>query len=118
MTIKLSEVPPQIAENFGWNYDAATNDELVTLVRYRTLIEEIVVSREKFNQLNEDVENGELYWNELEWEDAQCDDYCEEKTSYCAYEGDITSFTDDAVAFMYPDAEWVECFTSIDCVAT
>ena len=118
MAIKLSEIPSQIAENFGWDYDSATNGELVTLVRYRTVIEEIVVSQEKFNQLNEQVKNEELYWNELEWEDAELDDFCEEKTTYCAYEGNITSFTDDAVAFMYPDAEWVECFEPISCTET
>lgn len=118
MAIKLSEIPSQIAENFGWDYNSASNKELVTLVRYRTVIEETVVSQEEFNELNKKVKNKELCWDELKWEDAGWDDYCEEKTTYCAYEGDITSFTDDAVAFMYPNAEWVECFTPIECVET
>jgi hypothetical protein len=94
------------------------DQEFITLVRKRLVLEELVISREEFNQLNEQVANEEFYWSELEWEDSGFEDYCEENTTYCAYEGDVTSFTDDAVAFKYPDAKWVETFTLIECTKT
>ena len=72
------------------------------------------INHHAFSLINKGTDEEE---NDEE-EDAELDDFCEEKTTYCAYEGNITSFTDDAVAFMYPDAEWVECFEPINCTET
>jgi len=105
---KPTEIHPAIAANLGWDIDAASNDNLVTVVRHRIILEE-------FNTMNENVKNEESCWNEIEWQDAQWDDYCEERTTYTAFPGDVTSFTDDCVAFLYPEAEWVECFETVKC---
>jgi hypothetical protein len=118
MTIKLSEISPVIAQTLGWDCESMINQDLVTMVRKRLIIEETVISRKEFDELNKQVETDEFYWNELDWKDAQWSDYCEENTTYCAYQGDVTSFTDDIVAFMYPEAKWVECFENIECVIT
>lgn len=99
--------------------ESANNKDLVTLVRVKTVIEEVVVSREEFDQLNEKIEDDfEFTWDQLEWKDAGWDDYSMETTVYCAYEGDVTSFTDDIVCFMYPDAQWVHNTDKINCVKT
>jgi len=112
---KPTEIHPAIAANLGWDIDAASNDNLVTVVRHRIILEEVVMTREEFNTMNENVKNEESCWNEIEWQDAQWDDYCEERTTYTAFPGDVTSFTDDCVAFLYPEAEWVECFETVKC---
>jgi len=112
---KPTEIHPAIAANLGWDIDAASNDNLVTVVRHRIILEEVVMTREEFNTMNENVKNEESLWNEIEWQDAQWDDYCEERTTYTAFPGDVTSFTDDCVAFLYPESEWVECFETVKC---
>jgi len=78
------------------------SDNLVTLVRRKLVLEEVVVTREEYEKYNNDED---FYWNELDWKNAEFTDWEEENTYYSAYEGDITSFTDDVVAFMNPDPE-------------
>lgn len=113
--IKPTEIHPAIAANLGWNIKDVSDDNLVTVVRQRIILEEIVMTKDEFNQMNEDVENEESYWNELEWKDAQWDDYCEEQTVYTAFSGDVTSFSDDCVAFLYPEKQWVSCYETVTC---
>tara|TARA_B100000214_G_scaffold300030_1_gene230229 strand:+ start:41 stop:382 length:342 start_codon:yes stop_codon:yes gene_type:complete len=81
-------------------------EQLVTVVRQRLVLEEVVMTQEEFNNYNNNiglVTGNETYWSQLNWEDSQFPDYCEEQTYYTAYEGDVTSFTDDCVSWLSPD---------------
>jgi len=107
---KLTEMDPAITANMGWDTKSASDDNLVTLVRHRMVLEEFVMTRKEFNKMNKKIKTGECCWsNDIEWKDAQWEDYCEEQTTYTAYPGDVTSFSDDCVAFLYPNAKWGDC---------
>jgi len=100
---KLTPTQQAIASNMG--QEKLDSDNLVTLVRRRFLLEEVVMTREQYENYSSDVEEDVFTWDLLKWENAQWEDYEFENTYYSAYEGDITSFTDDVVAFMQPDPE-------------
>ena len=95
---KLTPTQQAIASNMG--QEKLDSDNLVTLVRRRFLLEEVVMTREQYENYSSDVEEDVFTWDLLKWENAQWEDYEFENTYYSAYEGDITSFTDDVVAFM------------------
>ena len=86
-----------------------TTDTTVTLVRKRVVYEEKVISREEFNKLNErlaksynDEDYEEFYPSDIEgFEDIDFPDFTDEETGYLAFPGDVTSFTDDAIGFMF-----------------
>tara|TARA_B100000925_G_scaffold107871_1_gene79553 strand:+ start:1635 stop:2027 length:393 start_codon:yes stop_codon:yes gene_type:complete len=104
---KLTPFQQALASNMG--QEKLDSDNLVTLVRRKVVLEEIVVTREEYEKLNKNVasnrylDGSEFYWSELDWKNAEFTDWEEENTHYSAYEGDITSFTDDVVSFMNPD---------------
>ena len=100
---KLTPTQQAIASNMG--QEKLDSDNLVTLVRRRFLLEEVVMTREQYENYSSDVEEDVFTWDLLDWKNAQWEDYEFENTYYSAYEGDITSFTDDVVAFMQPDPE-------------
>ena len=89
-------------------------EQLVTVVRQRLVLEEVVISLEEFNNYNRDIRYGETYWSDLHWEDSQFPDYCEEQTYYTAYEGDVTSFTDDCVGWLSPDDVYSSCSDQLE----
>ena len=111
MTLSASQ--QAIASNLG--QEKTDPDNLVTLVRRRLALEEVVITKEQFEQYNKDVRgSNDFYWSQLDWKDAQWDDYCEEKTYYSAYQGDVTSFTDDVVSFMSPDPKYRFCYDQLE----
>ena len=114
---KLTEINPALAANMGWDTKSASDDNLVTLVRRRTILEEFVMTRKEFDQMNKNVKKDECDWGQIEWQDAQCEDYCNEETMYTAFPGDVTSFTDDCVAFLYPNAKWGDCIDVLKCAS-
>ena len=91
-----------------------TTDTTVTLVRKRVVYEEKVISREEFNKLNErlaksynDEDYEEFYPSDIEgFEDIDFPDFTDEETGYLAFPGDVTSFTDDAIGFMFTHQPW------------
>ena len=90
-----------ICQNMGQN--KTDPDTLVTLVRRKLVLEEAVISREEFDNYNKNMRSSNFSWVDIDWKNAEWDDFCEEKTYYSAYEGDVTSFTDDIVGWMMPD---------------
>ena len=104
---KLTPNQQILAQQMG--QEKIDSDNLVTLVRRRFVLEEVVITREEYNNYSKklDDENEEFdddfSWKHLNWKNAQWEDYEWENTYYSAYEGDVTSFTDDIVAFMQPD---------------
>tara|TARA_B100000614_G_scaffold232831_1_gene227709 strand:+ start:2456 stop:2827 length:372 start_codon:yes stop_codon:yes gene_type:complete len=97
---KLTPTQQAIASNMG--QEKLESDNLVTLVRRKFVLEEIVITREEYENYNKRVKD-DFYWSELNFENAEWEDLEEENTYYSAYEGDVTSFTDDIVTFMQPD---------------
>ena len=53
--IKPTEIHPAFAANLGWDIDKASDANLVTVVRYRIILEEVVMTKEEFNQMNNQV---------------------------------------------------------------
>ena len=90
-----------LCQNMGQN--KTDSDKLVTLVRRKFVLEEAVISREEFDNYNKNMRSSDFSWRHIDWKDAEWDEFCEEKTYYSAYEGDVTSFTDDIVGWMCPD---------------
>jgi len=87
-------------------------EQLVTLVRQRLVLEEVVMTKEEFNAYNKRLDS-DFYWSELDWKDSQFPEYCEEQTYYTAYEGDVTSFTDDCVSWLSPDDDLYSCYDKL-----
>tara|TARA_B100001248_G_scaffold258986_1_gene244225 strand:+ start:202 stop:576 length:375 start_codon:yes stop_codon:yes gene_type:complete len=100
---KLTPNQQILAQQMG--QEKIDSDNLVTLVRRRFILEEVVLTREQYENYSSDVEEDVFSWDQLKWKNAQWEDYEWENTYYSAYEGDVTSFTDDIVAFMQPDPE-------------
>ncbi len=106
---KLTPNQQILAQQMG--QEKTDSDNLVTLVRRRFCLEEVVITREEYDnyskKLNEENEefDDDFDWRNLNWKNAQWEDFEWENTYYSAYEGDVTSFTDDIVAFMQPDPE-------------
>lgn len=98
---KLTPNQQILAQQMG--QEKIDSDNLVTLVRRRFVLEEVVMTREQFENYSSDVKEDVFSWQDLNWKNAQWEDYEWENTYYSAYEGDVTSFTDDIVAFMQPD---------------
>ena len=92
----------------------ATTDTTVTLVRKRVEYEEKVISREEFDKLNERLAKSyndegyeEFYPSDIQgFEDIDFPDFTDEETGYLAFPGDVTSFTDDAIGFMFTHQPW------------
>ena len=116
---------------------SSTEDTMVTLVRRRVVFDEMLITREEFNKLNEKIESDDDYEigfevvNQLipenklrkgfqdlgndsyvtsdQWYHfSEMDDFTYEDTEYIAFPGDVTSFTDDALAFMFTNQPWSE----------
>tara|TARA_B100000029_G_scaffold432927_1_gene445438 strand:- start:131 stop:502 length:372 start_codon:yes stop_codon:yes gene_type:complete len=89
-------------------------ENTVTLVRRRVVYEEKVVSFDEYIQLNRDLNTDEMYPSEIEgFESIGFDDFEEEETDYVAFPGDVTNFTDDAIAFLFNYQPWDDGFDGI-----
>lgn len=101
---------PAFAMNLGYDVDAMNDTEKVTVVRRRVVYEELVMSKEEFAQMNQKIANwdDDFYLRELEMDDIGLPDFTEEETQYTAFPGDVTSFTDDAIAFMFDEVYWTD----------
>ena len=107
---KLTPSQQALAQQMG--QEKTDSDNLVTLVRRRFVLEEVVITRKeydnyskKLDEENEETYDGDFDWRTLNWKNAEWEDIEWENTYYSAYEGDVTSFTDDIVTFMQPDPE-------------
>ena len=88
-------------------------DNTVTLVRRRTVYEEKVVTIEEYIDLNEKL-SEEMYASEIEgFESIGFDDFEDEETKYIAFPSDVTSFTDDAIGFMFQNQPWSDGYGMI-----
>jgi hypothetical protein len=104
-----TKILPQVAQQLGYDLDGMNDSELVTLVRRTVSYEELVVTKQEFEEFNQKIKNNEDFCLfELEMDDAQCIDLSIEETQYTAFSGDVTSFTDDAIAFMFTDVVWTD----------
>ena len=88
-------------------------DNTVTLVRRRTVYEEKVVTLEEYLDLNEKL-SEEMYASEIQgFESIGFDDFEDEETKYIAFPSDVTSFTDDAIGFMFQNQPWSDGYGMI-----
>ena len=85
--------------NFRGNLLAAPT--YVTVVRRKTVLEEVVIPFEEFNKIDE---KDDRYWSELEYKESEySENYELENTYYTAYKGDVTDHLDDVVNWIAPD---------------
>ena len=117
----LLTMNPVIAAQFGYDVDAMNDSEKVTVVRRRVVYEELVMSKDEFDKMNHEVNNyneetGEygVYLSELEMSDIQFPDFTDEQTAYIAFPGDVTSFTDDAIAFIFENQPWTDGYEPVE----
>ena len=88
-------------------------DNTVTLVRRRTVYEEKVVTLKEYIDLNEKL-SEEMYASEIQgFESIGFDDFEDEETKYIAFPSDVTSFTDDAIGFMFQNQPWSDGYGMI-----
>tara|TARA_B100000427_G_C15180301_1_gene451265 strand:- start:107 stop:472 length:366 start_codon:yes stop_codon:yes gene_type:complete len=95
-------------------------DNTVTLVRRRTVYEEKVVTLDEYLQLNKQLSGEDtdefpsMYASEIQgFESIGFDDFEEEETKYIAFPSDVTSFTDDAIGFMFQNQPWSDGYGMI-----
>ena len=112
---------PTIATQLGYDLNEMNDSEKVTLVRRRVVYEELVMSKDEFDKMNHEVNNyheetGEygFYLSELEMSDIQFPDFTDEQTAYIAFPGDVTSFTDDAIAFIFENQPWTDGYEPVE----
>ena len=110
--MKPTQIHPVLATTMGYDIDAMNDDQKVTLVRRRIVYEELVMSKKQFEQMN-NCEDDDFYLNELEMKDIEFPDFVEEETRYTAFPGDVTSFTDDAIGFLFEDYEWTDAYEPV-----
>lgn len=109
---KTIEINPVLAESLGYDLEAASNEDVVTVVRRRVILEEVVISKEQYEKINSEIDSDEgMAWSQLDWKDAEWSDYSDENTSYTAFPGDVTSFSDDCVNFY--DNDWFDNYDKI-----
>ncbi len=112
--MKLFNITPAFAQQFGYDIDAMNDTEKVTIVRRKVVYEELVISKDEFEQLNNNLLEEDFSYNELDMTDIGFEDITNESIEYTAFPGDVTSFTDDAIAFMFEDVIWSESFEKIE----
>lgn len=112
-----TQLHPAFAMNLGYDVDAMNDSEKVTLVRRRVVYEELVMSKNDFDEMNKKLscnfDDDEFYLSELEMDDIQFPDFTEEETEYIAFPGDVTSFTDDAIAFLFENKKWTHAYEPV-----
>jgi hypothetical protein len=118
--MNLTQIHPAIALQFGYDLDALNDSEKVTVVRRRVVYEELVMSKDEFDKMNCSINNRdqesceyEFYLSELKMDDIGFPDFTEYETLYTAFPGDVTSCTDDAIAFMFKNKEWTDSYEPV-----
>ena len=110
-----TQIHPVLASNLGYDLDAMNDSEKVTLVRRLVVYEELVMSKnefEKMNQRNLHIDD-DFCLNDLKMTDIQFPDFTDEETKYIAFPGDVTSFTDDAIGFLFEEQHWTDTYESV-----
>jgi len=114
-----TQLHPAFAMNLGYDVNAMNDSEKVTLVRRRVVYEELVMSKDEFDKMNQiigrvDIETeDDFYLNQLKMDDIRFPDFTDEQIDYIAFPGDVTSFTDDAVAFLFENQPWTCAYESV-----
>ncbi len=111
----LTQLHPAFAMNLGYDVDAMNDSEKVTVVRRRVVYEEVVMSKDEFNKMNQLIKgvDDDFYLNHLKMNDIQFPDFTDEQTEYIAFPGDVTSFTDDAIGFLFDNQPWTCAYESV-----
>lgn len=114
-----TQLHPALAMNLGYDVNAMNDSEKVTLVRRRIVYEELVMTKDEFDKMNQiiekvDIEDDDFYLNQLKMTDIQFPDFTNGETEYIAFPGDVTSFTDDAIAFLFENKEWTDSYESVN----
>ena len=111
---------PAFAMNLGYDVDAMNDTEKVTLIRRRVVYEELVMSKEELAQMNQKIVNddGDFCLCEMKMNDIGFPDFVSEETQYTAFPGDVTSFTDDAIAFMFDEVYWTDSYETVKIAAS
>jgi hypothetical protein len=111
----MEKITPIVAAVFGYDYEGMSDLEKVTLVRRRVVYEELVMSKNELKKINRAInkDDDEFFLSELEMEDIQFPDYTEELTEYIAFPGDVTSGTDDAIAYLFKKQPWSEQYEPV-----
>ena len=117
----LAQIHPAFAMNLGYDVDAMNDSEKVTVVRRRVVYEELVMSKDEFDKMNQmiegidiETEDDDFYLNQLKMSDIQFPDFTDEQTAYIAFPGDVTSFTDDAIAFIFENQPWTDGYEPVE----
>lgn len=110
-----TQIHPVLASNLGYDLDAMNDSEKVTLVRRRVVYEELVMSKNEFEKMNQRnlYIDDDFYLSELKMTDIQFPDFTDEQTNYIAFPGDVTSFTDDAIGFLFEEQQWTDAYESV-----
>jgi len=107
---------PTVATQLGYDLNAMNDSDKITLVRRRVVYEELVMSKNEFDAMNEklssDEEEFSLY--ELKMKDIWFTELTDDSTEYVAFPGDVTSATDDAIMFLYPNQEWTDSYETVN----
>jgi hypothetical protein len=118
--MNLTQIHPAFASNLGYDVDAMNDLEKVTLVRRRVVYEELVMTKDEFERMNQKIagvdletEDDDFYLNQLKMNDIQFPDFVSEQTEYIAFPGDVTSFTDDAIGFLFENQPWTCAYESV-----
>ena len=111
----MKKIDPLSAMLLGYDYKAMNDTEKVTLVRRRVIYEEVVMSKNELKKLNKAVrkQEDEFPLDELEMKDIQFPDFTGEQVEYIAFPGDVTSFTDDAIAFLFKNQPWTDLYNPV-----
>jgi hypothetical protein len=113
--MNLAQIIPAAAANLGYDLDAMNDSDKVTLVRRRVVYEELVMSKDEFDAMNEklcsDEEEFSLYG--LKMKDIWFTELTDDSAEYVAFPGDVTSCTDDAISFLYENKEWTDSYEPI-----
>jgi hypothetical protein len=119
--MNLTQLHPAFAMNLGYDVNAMNDSEKVTLVRRRVVYEELVMSKDEFDKMNQiiggvDIEtedDDDFYLNQLKMDDIQFPGFTDEQIDYIGFPGDVTSFTDDAIAFLFENQPWTCAYESV-----
>ena len=113
--MKPTQLSPAFAENLGMDVQEMNDTDKVTIVRRRVVYEEVVVTKDEFNEINELIENDDEYTlDQLKMEDINFPDFTDEEITYVAFPGDVTSFTDDAISFYFKNKVWTDSYEPIE----
>ena len=109
-----TQLHPAFAENLGMDIQQMNDTDKVTIVRRRVVYEEVVMTKDELNEMNQCIQNDEdfISFDELEMQDVGFG-FSDLETEYIAFPGDVTSFTDDALTIFFENKVWTESYEPI-----